>query len=33
MEFNPHAKLDRIANGVQSIHAFHHTFENFLVDA
>lgn len=33
MEFNPHAKLDRIANGVHSIHAFNHAFQAFLVHA
>lgn len=33
MELNPHAKLDCIANGVHSIHAINHAFENFLVDA
>jgi hypothetical protein len=33
MEFNPNAKLNRIANGVHSIHAIHHTVQDFLVDA
>ena len=33
MEFNPNAKHDRIANGDHSIHAFHHAFQDFLVDA
>lgn len=33
MDVNPNAKLDRIANGVHSIHAIHNAFQDFLVDA
>jgi hypothetical protein len=33
MELNPNATLDRIANGVHSIHAIHHAFQDFLVHA
>lgn len=34
MDFNPDAKLDRIANGDFMIHAcLHHAFQTFLVDA
>ena len=33
MDFNSNAKLNRIANGVHSIRAIHHAFQDFLVDA
>jgi hypothetical protein len=33
MEFDPNAKLDRIANGICFNHAVNHAFRDFLLDA